>query len=192
MRWLYALALGLNLFAATSAAAAPSPSASRTVTTVSWVEEWDPVTQTWVRIEETETASLQKSVALPQSVPPTVRAAAAPEMAHSNASARYTRAPAQSAPRAPIAQYGPFLVMDANRAAMVGSTGSRTPDQFDAMLNDFPDLTTLEMTEAPGTSNDIANLAAHPGRRIDHSCPARRIGSVGRGGALLGWKDTSH
>jgi hypothetical protein len=63
-----------------------------------------------------------------------------------------------------LAQYGPFIVIDAGRAAIIGSTDSISPHHFDAMLRDFPQISVLEMVEAPGTSNDIANLAV--GRRI--------------------------
>jgi len=63
-----------------------------------------------------------------------------------------------------LAQYGPFVVTSATSAAMIGSTDSASPAQFDAMLRDFPQLSMLEMIEAPGTTHDIANLAV--GRRI--------------------------
>ena len=58
-----------------------------------------------------------------------------------------------------IAAYGPFRVLDANRAALVGVTGPATPLQFQAMLRDFPELKRLELLECPGTDDDRANLA---------------------------------
>ncbi|MHA6332719.1 alpha/beta hydrolase [Qipengyuania sp. CAU 1752] len=58
-----------------------------------------------------------------------------------------------------IAAYGPFRVLDAKRAALVGVTGPATPAQFKAMLRDYPALEQLEMLECPGTEDDRANLA---------------------------------
>ncbi len=57
-----------------------------------------------------------------------------------------------------IATYGPFRVIDPGHAALVGITDEASPRQFAAMLNDFPQLATLEMIECPGTFDDIANL----------------------------------
>lgn len=57
-----------------------------------------------------------------------------------------------------IASFGPFRVLDGSRAALVGVTDSRSPDQFAAMLAAYPGITMLEMIEAPGTEDDRANL----------------------------------
>lgn len=57
------------------------------------------------------------------------------------------------------AAYGPFRVLDARTAALVGATDSRTPAWFQAMLRDHPRLATLRFVECPGTYDDRANLA---------------------------------
>lgn len=57
-----------------------------------------------------------------------------------------------------LAAYGPFRVIDANRAALVDVTDSRSPGQFTAMLRAFPGIRTIEMIECPGTEDDRANL----------------------------------
>ena len=83
-----------------------------------------------------------------------------------------------------IARYGPFRVLDANRAALVGATGIDSPAQFAAMLAAHPDLEALVMVEAPGTANDRANLAL--GRAIRAAGLETRVpanGSV-RSGAV--------
>lgn len=124
----------------------------RTVITTSWVEEWDPVTQSWVRIED-EDFSTPSS----QAIAPAARRApslfvALPQAHGSSTSTTMGRLPSS------VAQYGPFVVLDETRAAMIGSTDSASPHHFEAMLRDFPAVSVLEMVEAPGTSNDIANL----------------------------------
>lgn len=65
--------------------------------------------------------------------------------------------PPAELPRA-IASYGPFRVIDATRAALVGVTGDGSPAAFAAMLRNHPGIATLEMIECPGTENDRANL----------------------------------
>jgi len=57
-----------------------------------------------------------------------------------------------------IAAFGPFRVLDGNRAALVGVTDTATPRQFAQMLLAFPRMRTIEMVECPGTSDDIANF----------------------------------
>ena len=57
-----------------------------------------------------------------------------------------------------IAAFGPFRVIDGNRAALIGVTDAATPREFARMLIAFPALRTIEMIECPGTSDDIANL----------------------------------
>ena len=57
-----------------------------------------------------------------------------------------------------IATFGPFRVLDPGRAALVDSTGPRSPGQFRAMLRAFPGIRMLEMIECPGTDDDRANL----------------------------------
>ena len=83
-----------------------------------------------------------------------------------------------------IAQYGPFLVLDDRRVAMIGETDASTPGQFRAMLRDFPRLRQLDLVECPGTQDDRANLRLgrmiRAARLVTH-VPA--IGSV-RSGAV--------
>ena len=83
-----------------------------------------------------------------------------------------------------VAAYGPFRVLDSNRAALVDATDSASPRDFARMLLAYPHLTTLEMIECPGTSDDIANLRL--GRMIHRAGLATHVpagGSV-RSGAV--------
>jgi hypothetical protein len=97
---------------------------------------------------------------------------------------RFVVQPASEAAVAGVAAFGPFRVLDAGRAALVGATDAATPRDFARMLLAFPGLRALEMIECPGTSDDTANLRL--GRMIrraglDTHVPAR--GSV-RSGAV--------
>ncbi|MEO1487829.1 MAG: hypothetical protein AAFR88_00115 [Pseudomonadota bacterium] len=156
----------------------------RTVSVTSWVEEWDPASQSWVRVAERG----DEDAALPV-VETSVRAGSEKTAARlaTPIAAPVIAAPViAAAPRAhtPLASYGPFLVLDHDRAALMGSTDSASPRAFDAMLRDFPGLRVLEMIEAPGATNDIANLAL--GRRIRTAGLATHVprwGSV-RSGAV--------
>ena len=172
------------LFAGTTAAAQDTggPYGSvRTVVIESWVEEWDPAAQRWVRISERASESREVAQSLPvvsmsynrsERVSPVIAVSVSPTGF------------AGSSLSAPRAQYGPFLVTSATTASMIGPTDAATPAQFDAMLRDFPSISVLEMIEAPGTSHDIANLAV--GRRIRAAGIATHVpngGSV-RSGAV--------
>jgi hypothetical protein len=82
------------------------------------------------------------------------------------------------------AAYGPFRVLDQNRAALVGITDGASPKQFAALLRDHPGLATLEMLDCPGTFDDRANLEL--GRMIRKANLATHVpngGSV-RSGAV--------
>ncbi|WP_324826539.1 alpha/beta hydrolase [Qipengyuania zhejiangensis] len=57
-----------------------------------------------------------------------------------------------------IAHYGPFVVLDSRRVALVGETDRSTPQAFSAMVRDFPQLAQLDMVECPGTRDDLANM----------------------------------
>ncbi|RKF21743.1 alpha/beta hydrolase [Altericroceibacterium spongiae] len=57
-----------------------------------------------------------------------------------------------------IARFGPFRVLDTHRVALLDITDERSPGQFVAMMQAFPDLRVLEMIECPGTFDDRANL----------------------------------
>lgn len=83
-----------------------------------------------------------------------------------------------------IAAYGPFRVLDAKRAALVGVTGPATPSEFTAMLRDYPQLAQLDLIECPGTDDDRANLAT--GRLIRAAGLATHVPSDGsvRSGAV--------
>lgn len=140
-------------------------SGARVVATVSWVEEWDPVRGEWVRIDENP-ASLAEPI-----MPDPVRFIARPShMAEAEAGA--------------LAQYGPFRVLDDKRAALVGSTDVASPRAFKAMLAAHPGLEVIEFVDAPGTSNDIANLAL--GRAIRAAGLATYVprGGSARSGAV--------
>lgn len=153
----------------------------RTVTTQSWIEEWDPAQGRWVRVAEEEAAAPPETHALPTVVTTIVNGEV---VADARQAARYAFPASPSRSAMALAHYGPFVVASPTRATMIGSTDSRSPQHFDAMLRDFPGIATLEMVEAPGTSNDIANLAV--GRRIRAAGIATHVprgGSV-RSGAV--------
>lgn len=100
-------------------------------------------------------------------------------------SERYVGTLQATAPKA-IAAFGPFLVLDATRAALVGGTDSASPAQFAAMLRTYPDIALIEMIECPGTEDDRANL--HLGRMIRARGIATLVpagGSVRSGGVEL-------
>lgn len=55
-------------------------------------------------------------------------------------------------------RFGPFVVLDSKRALLSGATDGSSPAAFSAMLAAFPDISTLEMRDCPGTLDDVANL----------------------------------
>lgn len=57
-----------------------------------------------------------------------------------------------------IARFGPFRVLDSNRAALVDVTDARSPAAFAAMLATYPAIAELDLIECPGTLDDVANL----------------------------------
>lgn len=155
-----------------NAASHATSSAQRVVLVESWVEEWDDASQQWIRVEgsrETRQEAQFAALALPVVAQPVER----------------DYAPSFR-PQADIAsaQYGPFKVLDGNRAALVGATNSQSPQYFDMMLKDFPGLGVLEIVEGPGTSDDVANLKV--GRKIREAGLTTRIGAGGsaRSGAV--------
>lgn len=83
-----------------------------------------------------------------------------------------------------VAQFGPFVVIDDRRVALVGETDERTPAAFRMMMLAYPGLSQLDMIECPGTRDDRANLALgrmlRAARFVTHVPP---IGSV-RSGAV--------
>ena len=83
-----------------------------------------------------------------------------------------------------IAQFGPFMVIDDRRVALIGETDARTPDAFRVMMLAYPGLAQIDMIECPGTRDDGANLKLgrmiRAARLVTHVPP---IGSV-RSGAV--------
>ena len=151
---------------------------ARVVSSESWVEEWDAASRRWVRVAETQASAVpEPATTITTHIRNGVVVAQTRET-HRNS---FPQAYPQAGPAAPgatryaqpvaargaapiLARYGPFVVTTERKAAIIGSTDSASPGWFDAMLRDYPQLAVLEMVEAPGTSNDIANLAV--GRRI--------------------------
>lgn len=85
-----------------------------------------------------------------------------------------------------VARFGPFRVMEEDRAAIVDVTDSASPAQFAAMLRAYPGIRTLEMIECPGTEDDRANL--NLGRMLRAKGIATHVpngGSVRSGGVEL-------
>ncbi len=175
MRSLIILFLALvHVIAMPLPAAAQDYAASRMVTVERWVEEWDETTQSWVRVSEPETL-VRPAAAVP------AERYALPRVVQPEYLAQRPLAPSISGD-AP--QYGPFRLMDDHRVALMGTTDSESPAQFQALLRDHPGIEVLEFVEAPGTRNDIANLAL--GRMIRAAGIATHVpqgGSV-RSGAV--------
>lgn len=74
---------------------------------------------------------------------------------------RFVSAPVSRQSPAPLPEgiaYGPFRVLDAERAALVDVTDARSPALFAQMLRDWPQIALLEMVDCPGTEDDRANL----------------------------------
>ena len=154
MRKLIGLFALFQLFMFPAASAAQDYAGTRTVSTTSWVEQWDPVKERWVRVSDrakqtrAPVTTVTTHIVNGKVVSQTTQAGAA----------RYA-VPVQPQPQTKAAaQYGPFRVIDGTRAAIVGTTGPHSPAQFDAMMRDFPQIEVLELVDAGGTSHDIANL----------------------------------
>jgi hypothetical protein len=162
-------------------------SGARIVSSVSWVEEWDPVSGQWVRVAEgaaaLDPAAFEPAVTTtttslpgPGSVTVTETIIAQP--------VRFIPA-ARAAPAAGArAAFGPFRVLDERRAALVASTDAASPEAFAAMLAAFPGLEVIEFVDAPGTSHDLANLRL--GRAIRAAGLATHVpaGGSARSGAV--------
>ncbi len=85
-----------------------------------------------------------------------------------------------------LPRFGPFAVVDANHAALVGETDSQSPGLFKAMLQAFPGIHVLEMVDCSGTADDGANLKL--GRLIREHGLTTEVpsgGSVRSGGVEL-------
>ncbi|MEE4315903.1 MAG: hypothetical protein V2I74_02865 [Erythrobacter sp.] len=159
-------------------------SGARVVASVSWVEEWDPATGEWVRVEETRAAIVP---AAGQTVTTLVTRAGGATITETviEEPVRFIARPSRIVGGGQgLAQYGPFRVLDGKRAALVGSTDAGSPSDFAAMLAAYPDLEMIEFLDAPGTSNDLANLAV--GRAIRAAGLATHVpqGGSARSGAV--------
>jgi hypothetical protein len=163
--------------------AAFAQSGARVVATVSWVEEWDPATGQWVRIEEAPAAISSAAItatttAVQRSGGVVVTQTIIEEPV------RFIARPARMAEAGAIARFGPFRVIDQTRAALVGATDAASPDAFAAMLAAYPGIAVLEFADAAGTSNDLANLKL--GRAIRAAGLATHVptGGSARSGAV--------
>ena len=85
-----------------------------------------------------------------------------------------------------LPRFGPFAVVDASHAALVGEIDSQSPGYFKEMLKSHPGLRVLELIDCPGTVDDGANLVV--GRLIRHHGMMTDVpsgGSVRSGGFEL-------
>ncbi|WP_366067945.1 alpha/beta hydrolase [Erythrobacter sp.] len=163
---------------------------SRVVSHVSWVEEWDPATGQWVRVEDspaTVTAAAFEPVSATVirsgavTITETVSEIGVEDPQPVRFIAQGARLPASAAG---IAAFGPFRVIDARHAALVAPTDAASPQAFAAMLAAFPGLEVLAFVDAPGTSHDLANLRL--GRAIRAAGLATHVpaGGSARSGAV--------
>ncbi|AOL92977.1 hypothetical protein [Porphyrobacter sp. LM 6] len=181
-----AIALFLAAFAlllpAGAALAQAGYGGARVVASTSWVEEWDPASQRWVRVEDSPADFVPLAY---EPIATTTLAQAGGIIVTQTVRAEPTRLIARP-PRAVqgVAQFGPFRVLDRRRAALVASTDAASPGAFAAMLAAYPGLEVIEFADAPGTSNDLANLAL--GRAIRKAGLATHVpdGGSARSGAV--------
>jgi hypothetical protein len=179
-----ALALMLAVLAlALPGAGAHAQQSARVVERVSWVEEWDPVSQRWERVEEDPAAIVPVAAYQTTSVA-RIGGATITETIIEQPVRFIAHTPRQPDQRAGIARFGPFRVIDGTRAALVDSTDAGSPQAFAAMLAAFPELEVIEFADAPGTSHDLANLAL--GRAIRAAGLATYVpdGGSARSGAV--------
>jgi hypothetical protein len=110
-----------------------APASAQVLSVETYMEQWDPATQQWVRVTEVDQAQVNLTAERFLSAHPKPKSKA-------------------------IATYGPFRVHDRHRVSLVGVTNDASPRHFAALLRDFPDIATLEMVECPGTDDDRANM----------------------------------
>lgn len=173
-------ALALLLPGGAAVAQSPGAYGARVVETISWVEEWDPVSQQWVQVEDpapTVVPAAYETVTTSErygnvTITETVQAEPV----------RFIAGPTRAV--AGVAQFGPFRVLDGKRATLVASTDAASPQAFAAMLAAYPGLEVIEFADAPGTSHDIANLKL--GRAIRAAGLATHVpeGGSARSGAV--------
>lgn len=157
---------------------------ARVVERITWVEEWDPATGQWVRIEDSPAAVTPASYT-PATTTTILSNGAAITQIVIEQPVRFIAQPARlPAHSAGIARFGPFRVIDGKRAALVASTDAGSPQAFAAMLSAFPGLEVIEFADAPGTSHDLANLQL--GRAIRAAGLATHVpaGGSARSGAV--------
>ncbi|WP_379923439.1 hypothetical protein [Erythrobacter sp. R86502] len=166
------------------AVAAHAQSGARVVERVSWVEEWDPATGQWVRVDDTPASYNPASHG--DTVATSLQSGrfAVTETVHHQPVRFIASAPHAPSQMAGIARFGPFRVIDGQRAALVASTDAESPQAFAAMLAAYPGLKTIEFADAPGTSHDLANLRL--GRAIRAAGLATHVpaGGSARSGAV--------
>lgn len=177
-----ALALFLAAFALLlPSGAAWAQSGARVVERISWVEEWDPATQQWVRIDEGPAPA-----ALAEVTTHSLRSGSLTitETVHHEPTRFIANAPLVPALNPGIARFGPFRVIDGTRAALVATTDAASPQAFAAMLAAYPGLQVIEFADAPGTNHDLANLRL--GRAIRAAGLATHVpaGGSARSGAV--------
>jgi hypothetical protein len=163
--------------------AALAQAGARVVATTTWVEEWDPVTQAWVRIEDSPAGF---EAAAYEGATTTFSRAGGVTITETviEEPVRFIAAPSRSPMGAGLARFGPFRVLDGKRAALVAGTDAASPAAFKAMLAAYPGLKVIEFLDAPGTSHDIANLRL--GRMIRAAGLATHVprGGSARSGAV--------
>jgi hypothetical protein len=83
-------------------------------------------------------------------------------------------------------QFGPFTIITATQAQLNGATDEATPDQFRAMMRQYPGIKHISMIDCPGTENDDANLeVARMIRKAGINTHVPADGSVRSGGVEL-------
>ena len=187
---LRALALLLAAFAALlPAAPVLAQSGARVVASTSWVEEWDPASGRWVRVEDEAPAPgfIAAAATMTTTTTTTLRSGGVTitETVIEAAPQRFAALPhpASGWPAGAL-RYGPFMVLDGKRAALIGSTDRDSPADFRAMLAAHPGLERLDFLDAPGTRHDLANLRL--GRLIRAAGLATHVpeGGSARSGAV--------
>ena len=165
------------------AAAAHAQHSARVVTTQSWVEEWDPVSRQWVRVEDSPAAA----AFVPATTTTSVTRAGdviVTETIFEEPTRFIAPRPGRAGQGIGIARFGPFEVIDDTRAALIDSTDAASPQAFAAMLAAYPGLKVIEFVDAPGTNHDLANLRL--GRAIRAAGLATHVpeGGSARSGAV--------
>jgi hypothetical protein len=164
--------------------AALAQSGAVVVSTIRWVEEWDPARGQWVRVEDSP-AKVFPTAYEPVVVTPPSGSITIPEGLFKAQPVRFIGGQDRKAGR-PVggAVFGPFRVIDGKRAALVGATDAASPEAFAQMLALFPGLEVIEFVDAPGTHHDLANLRL--GRAIRAAGLATHVpaGGSARSGAV--------